>query len=231
MKLAAGDSRPKQVMGDENSSSNAGNRNEKSNNSSNKNMAQLKLPKGFTAVAVSLDPPALRLNKLEDTELPKLQSRVDSLRYRGRLHQDSPALVDLAHLHVRRNALCRLAYGGQGFPGADAHFECGSCYARMGLWSQALSHAKKSLHVHERVAPGGAAEVDEQVLSNIFEGIDPSFGPVGCERIRFAIMNSEYARDFAPILDALTKNIDKNKTSSTTTKLDFKQLVDLFLWI
>ena len=166
MKIAAaGDNGPKMAVGDENTSSNAGRTKESSRGKSSKSIPQLKLPKGFAAVPVSLDPPALRLNKLDEAELPKLQSRVDNLRYRGRLHQDSPALVDLAHVHVRRIALCRLAYGGQGFPGADAHFDCGSSYARMGLWSQALSHAKKSLHVHDRVAPGGAAQVDEAAVA------------------------------------------------------------------
>ena len=228
MKIAAaGDNGPKMAVGDENTSSNAGRTKESSRGKSSKSIPQLKLPKGFAAVPVSLDPPALRLNKMDEAELPKLQSRVDNLRYRGRLHQDSPALVDLAHVHVRRIALCRLAYGGQGFPGADAHFDCGSSYARMGLWSQALSHAKKSLHVHDRVAPGGAAQVDEEVLSSIFEGIDPSLGPIDCDRIRHAIMTSEYARDFAPVLDGLTEKVNGDKNTSTTTRLDFKGLVEL----
>ena len=54
--------------------------------------------------------PALRLKNLEEVDLPPLQGKVDSLRWQGRLHQDSEILGKLVHLHVRRLALARLAF-------------------------------------------------------------------------------------------------------------------------
>jgi tetratricopeptide (TPR) repeat protein len=184
-----------------------------------KNSLTLNLPKGVTSVTVPLEPPALRLANLERDELPPALTRVDNARYRGRLHPNSGSLTELIHLHMRRIALSRLAYGGQSTPCAEAHFDAGICYARMGLWSQALSHAKKSLYVHDRVAPGAFAKVDPRVLRSIFEGVDPACGMVDVERIACAILRSEYARDFSPILTALA--------TTSTQQMDLKGLVAL----
>ena len=56
-----------------------------------------------------MDPPALRLQRLEAETLPALAERADALRGAGRLHQDSKLLSDLVDIHVRRIALARLA--------------------------------------------------------------------------------------------------------------------------
>ena len=101
-----------------------------------------------------MDPPALRLKNVEEIELPRLQGIVDSLRWQGRLHQDSEILGKLVHLHVRRLALARLAFGGLSQATAQAHLDCGKTYARMDLWDHACSHAKKGIYVHDKVAPG-----------------------------------------------------------------------------
>jgi len=101
-----------------------------------------------------MEPPALRLKNLEETILPPLQAKVNALRGVGRLHQDSEILGELVHLHVRRLALARLAFGGLSQATARAHYDCAATYARMGLWDHACSHAKKAIYVHDKVAPG-----------------------------------------------------------------------------
>ena len=101
-----------------------------------------------------MDPPALRLQRLEAETLPALAERADALRGAGRLHQDSKLLSDLVDIHVRRIALARLAFGGLSMATAKAHLDCAATYARMGLWDHACSHAKKAIYVHDKVAPG-----------------------------------------------------------------------------
>ena len=100
-----------------------------------------------------MDPPALRLQRLEAETLPALAERADSLRGAGRLHQDL-ATVGPIDIHVRRIALARLAFGGLSMATAKAHLDCAATYARMGLWDHACSHAKKAIYVHDKVAPG-----------------------------------------------------------------------------
>ena len=103
---------------------------------------------------LDMDPPALRLQRLEAETLPALAERADALRGAGRLHQDSKLLSDLVDIHVRRIALARLAFGGLSMATAKAHLDCAATYARMGLWDHACSHAKKAIYVHDKVAPG-----------------------------------------------------------------------------
>ena len=68
---------------------------------------------------------------------------------------------------------------------------------------------------------GGAADVDPRVLRQIFEGVEPTYGPVAPERIAHAILRSEFARDFSPLLKELElceKNLDLNDLVSLSNQ-------------